>query len=340
LSDSVIDPRSVEPSDNIGLDILEQEELELKTTKLKVVNEKLEARTAELKAADESLAELNLELAHLNQVLTQTNVRLAKVNKKLAAKNKELVLVNIQIKHQNEAQQEFINIAAHELRTPIMPILGIAEMLDVEYQEQNKQEILVDKRHNETIFRNARRLERLAENILDVSKIKDNKLTLYIEEFVLNDIIMNAIDDVLISTVDNKRVTVSNKTKILYNPREPIYIKADKDRISQVIYNLLNNAIKFTEGGTIIIDVQNSIDSVVGDSVVVLVKDTGIGIAPEIQPKLYTKFATNSCQGMGLGLYISKSIIEKHGGKIWAENNANGEKGATFTFTLPLSISH
>jgi signal transduction histidine kinase len=332
LSDSVIDPRSVEPSDNIGLDILEQEELELKTTELKAVNEKLEAKTAELKAADESLAELNLELAHLNQVLTQTNVRLAKVNKKLAAKNKELVLVNIQIKLQNEAQQEFINIAAHELRTPIMPILGIADMLDVEYQEQNKQEILVDKRHNETIFRNARRLKRLAENILDVSKIKDNKLKLYIEEFVLNDIIMNAIDDVLISAADNKRVTVCNKTKILYNPREPIYIKADKDRISQVIYNLLNNAFKFTEGGTIIIDVQNSTDSVV-----VLVKDTGIGIAPEIQPKLYNKFVTDSCQGMGLGLYISKNIIEKHGGRIWAENNANGEKGATFGFSLPLT---
>ena len=333
MSDSVIDSPSSQPSDNIGLDILEQEELELKTTELKAVNEKLEAKTAELKAADESLAELNLELAHLNQVLTQTNVSLAKVNKKLAAKNKELVLVNIQIKHQNEAQQEFINIAAHELRTPIMPILGIAEMLDVEYQEQNKQEILVDKRHNETIFRNARRLERLAENILDVSKIKDNKLKLYIEEFVLNDIIMNAIDDVLISAADNKRVTVCNKTKILYNPREPIYIKADKDRISQVIYNLLNNAFKFTEGGTIIIDVQNSTDSVV-----VLVKDTGIGIAPEIQPKLYSKFVTDSCQGMGLGLYISKNIIEKHGGRIWAENNANGEKGATFGFSLPLTI--
>ena len=333
MSDSVIDSPSAEPSDNIGLDILEQEELELKTIELKAVNEKLEAKTAELKAADESLAELNLELSHLNQVLTQTNVRLANVNKKLAAKNKELVLVNIQIKHQNEAQQEFINIAAHELRTPIMPILGIAEMLDVEYQEQNKQEILVDKRHNETIFRNARRLERLAENILDVSKIKDNKLKLYIEEFVLNDIIMNAIDDVLISAADNKPVAVCNKTKILYNPREPIYIKADKDRISQVIYNLLNNAIKFTEGGTIIIDVQNSIDSVV-----VLIKDTGIGIAPEIQPKLYSRFVTDSCQGMGLGLYISKNIIEKHGGRVWAENNANGEKGATFGFSLPLTI--
>jgi signal transduction histidine kinase len=332
LSDSVIDSPSAEPSDNKELDILEQEELELKTTELKALNEKLEAKTAELKAADESLAELNLELAHLNQVLTQTNVRLANVNKKLAAKNKELVLVNIQIKHQNEAQQEFINIAAHELRTPIMPILGIAEMLDVEYQEQNKQEILVDKRHNETIFRNARRLERLAENILDVSKIKDNKLKLYIEEFVLNDIIMNAIDDFLISTEDNKHVTVCNKTKILYNPREPIYIKADKDRISQVIYNLLNNALKFTAGGTIVIDVQNNIDSVC-----VLVKDTGIGIAPEIQPKLYSKFVTDSCQGMGLGLYISKNIIEKHGGRIWAENNANEEKGATFGFSLPLT---
>jgi signal transduction histidine kinase len=339
LSDSAIVSSPFEPN-NKELDILEQEQtLEHKTIELEVVNEKLEAKTVELKAADESLAELNLELACLNQELTQTqtNKRLAKVNKKLAIKNKELVLVNLQIKQQNAVQQEFINIAAHELRTPITPILGIADMLDVEYQEQNKQEILVNKRYNETIIRNARRLERLAENILDASRIKDNKLKLYIEEFVLNDIIINAIDDALISIADYKRANIYNKTKricnetkLLYNPKEPIYIKADKDRISQVIYNLLNNAIKFTEGGTILIDAQNNIDYVV-----VHVKDTGIGIAPEIQPKLYSKFATNSCQGMGLGLYISKSIIEKHGGKVWAENNYDGE-GATFSFSLPV----
>jgi signal transduction histidine kinase len=335
LTDSAIASSSTEPYDK-EIDMPEEKILEHKTIELEAVNEKLEERTAELKAADESLAELNLELTCLNQELTQTNKRLAKVNKKLALKNKELVLLNIQIKRQNAAQQEFINVAAHELRTPIMPILGTAEMLDVEYQEQNKQEILINKRYNETIVRNARRLERLAENILDVSRIKDNKLKLYIEEFVLNDIIINAINDALISIVDYKRDSIyNNKTKLLYNPKEPIFIKADKDRISQVIYNLLNNALKFTEDGTILVDAQNNIDYVV-----VLVKDTGIGIAPEIQPKLYTKFATNSCQGMGLGLYISKSIIEKHGGKIWAENNANGEKGATFTFTLPLSIAH
>jgi signal transduction histidine kinase len=334
LSDSAIASSSTEPYDK-ETDMSEEKILEHKTIELEVVNEKLEERTAELKAADESLAELNLELTCLNQELTQTNKRLAKVNKKLALKNKELVSLNIQIKQQNAAQQEFINVAAHELRTPIMPILGTAEMLDVEYQEQNKQEILVNKRYNETIVRNARRLERLAENILDVSRIKDNKLKLYIEEFVLNDIIINAIDDALISIADYKRADIYNKTKLLYNPKEPIFIKADKDRISQVIYNLLNNAIKFTESGTILIDAQNNIDYID-----VLVKDTEIGIAPEIQTKLYNKFATNSCQGMGLGLYISKSIIEKHGGKIWAENNANGEKGATFAFTLPLSVAH
>lgn len=105
----------------------------------------------------------------------------------------------------------------------------------------------------------------------------------------------NAIDDALISIADYKRTTICNKTKIVYNPKEPIYIQADRDRISQVIYNLLNNAIKFTEGGTILIDAQNNIDSVI-----VLVKDTEIGIAPEIQPKLYSKFATNSCQGLNI----------------------------------------
>ena len=155
---------------------------------------------------------------------------------------------------------------------------------------------MVDKRHNETIFRNARRLERLAENILDVSKIKDNKLKLYIQEFVLNDIIMNAIDDVLISTTDNKRVNVCNKTKILYNPREPIYIKADKDRISQVIYNLLNNAAIHTESNS---RIDISVTCPV-DILNIVIEDTGKGFTGVEIKDVFNKFS--------LSKYLKSSI--------------------------------
>jgi signal transduction histidine kinase len=129
--------------------------------------------------------------------------------------------------------------------------------------------------------------------------------------------------------------------KLVYQPRD-IFIEADKARIAQVISNILNNAVKFTEAkakeareggsGIINIDAEKFDDG----QTLVSIKDTGIGIDPGIMPKLFEKFASKSYQGTGLGLYICKSIIEAHGGKIWAENNnIHGEIGSTFTFTLP-----
>ena len=111
-------------------------------------------------------------------------------------------------------------------------------------------------------------------------------------------------------------------------------VNADKVRICEVISNLLGNAIKFTtkEAGRNITIKAEKKDS----QAIVSIKDTGSGIDPEIKPKLFSKFVTNSPGGTGIGLFISKSIVEAHGGRIWAENNADG-KGATFTFSLPLT---
>jgi two-component system, OmpR family, sensor histidine kinase VicK len=226
-----------------------------------------------------------------------------------------------QLKAYSVAQKDFVNIAAHELRTPIQPILSLSEI--IRPKVDNKEREYID-----VIIRNAKRLQRLAEDILDVTKIESYSLTLHKERFNLNEVISNTIQDI--------RNQISNgKVKMLYEfDKDLLFIEADKERITQVISNLLSNAVKFTKEGTISIEVEKK-DS----QVFVIVKDTGEGIDPEILPQLFSKFVSKSFEGTGLGLFIAKGIVEAHGGKIWAENNNNSgngkEKGATFYFTLP-----
>ena len=171
------------------------------------------------------------------------------------------------------------------------------------------------------IFRNAKRLQGLTEDILDVTRIESHSLRLKKEEFNLNDVIVNCINDVTIKNGKN--------IKLLYEPKD-IIVEGDKGRISQVISNLLSNALKFTTGGSISIILEKK-DS----QVTVSIKDTGPGIDSELFPRLFSKFASKSYSGTGLGLFIAKSIIESHNGKIWGENNIDG-KGAAFSFSLPI----
>ena len=226
-----------------------------------------------------------------------------------------------QLKVNDKMQREFINVAAHELRTPIQPILGLSEVLLFK-------KVNVEQYHEfvSIISRNAKRLMHLTEDILDVTKIESHSLKLHKEKVNLNDKISNVINDV------KNQIRNPDKLKIIFpEPMEPVYVEADKIRLYQVITNLLSNAIKFTEEGTIYISANTKNDN----DLEISVKDTGAGIKPEILPRLFTKFATTSHVGTGLGLYISKSIVEAHGGKIWAENNTDG-KGASFSFSLPL----
>ena len=240
-----------------------------------------------------------------------------------------------QLKRQDKMQKDFINIAAHELRTPIQPILGLTENLISHAKDIEQAKLL------EVVSRNAKRLKRLTEDILDITKIESQSLNLKKERFNLNDIVANSIEDMM--TMSNKQSSnkiEKNLIKLQYHQIQDIFVEADKGRISQVIHNLLDNAIKFTNVGTISINAQiKKGDKNDDDYLIVSVKDTGSGIDPEIMPRLFAKFATksNTGTGLGLGLYISKSIVEAHGGRIWAENNKDGEKGATFYFSLPLS---
>jgi signal transduction histidine kinase len=227
-------------------------------------------------------------------------------------------------------QQEFINIASHEMKTPTQAILAYSTL--VERHPERRDEMI------QAITRNAVRLQKLTEDILDVTRIESNTLKLKKEQFDLNEKIRNVIDDASHVLDDS-----NNAIKILFDPepkkdvqgKQCTIIKADKVRIYQVIFNLLSNAIKFTNkvaGNSISIAAMNDGEN---NQVIVSVKDTGEGIDPEMLQKLFTKFATKSHTGTGLGLFISKSIIEAHGGRIWAENNKDG-KGASFYFSLPL----
>jgi signal transduction histidine kinase len=259
----------------------------------------VEKRTAELKSANESLLQSNAKLENANKQLEEANSQLAQANERLLVHDR--------------MQKEFINIAAHELRTPTQAIIGYSELLEMQPEDKDE--------HIQAISRNAQRLERLTSDILDVTRIEGNLLNLQKEKVNLDYIVSSVIKDI-------KNRVSNGSVKFVYEPTN-IVVDADKNRLTQVISNLVSNAVKFTPNGEIEISASKS-----EERVVIAVKDTGSGIDPKIYPRLFTKFATKSQTGTGLGLFISKSIVEAHGGRIWAENNVNG-KGATFFFTLP-----
>ena len=300
----------------------------------------------------ESIRATNNELQSTTEELKESLQILAKVNQ-------ELTVTNEQLNKHDKIQKEFINVAAHELRTPTQSIVGYCEMIDT--FPENTQKYL------EPVKRNAEKLYRLTEDILDVSRIESGTLKLEKIKFDLREIIVSLIEDL---TTKKKKEDVINSDKrhktdknaniqLVYPelPAQPIFIYADKNRIQQVISNLLSNALKFTENGIITITMEkfkdnnnsnnNSNDDYDDDDnekqefVCIKIKDTGKGIDPEVMPRLFEKFATKSDRGTGLGLYISKNIVEAHGGKIWGMNNKNNnnmyvENGAEFGFTLPL----
>jgi signal transduction histidine kinase len=245
---------------------------------------------------------------------------------------------NEELKNNDRLKDEFINVAAHELRSPIQPILGLSEFLRSNKGRENnnssnsaamsleKEEELLD-----VIVRNSKRLRQLAEDILDVAKIEGGSLFLKKEKFNLKEMITE-----ILSEYEQKIKNIKNIKLSYYSQgNDSITIEADRSRLCQVIYNLLSNAVKFTNDGSITVIAEKKDKD---DNFILLsIRDTGTGIDSEMLPKLFTKFATKSqTGGTGLGLFISKSIIERHGGKMWAENNSDG-KGATFAFSLPIN---
>jgi signal transduction histidine kinase len=310
--------------------------------------------------------------------------------KELNESNRYLSEANERLKANDKMQKEFINIAAHELRTPIMPIMGVTDLIKERFEEADQNsnsninnninnnnnnnydnhELTITKEELGMIVRNCERLQHLAEDVLTTARIESKSLRLQKERFNLNQAVQEVLSDLEINVQDNYNIG-RNNLQLLYEPDgrtggannnnnknddrvdNNIVVNADKHMILQVISNLVNNAISFTRSGTISVEVErtmasNHISNYSNDynndniknynkpEAVVKIKDTGSGIDAEILPRLFSKFATKSDhKGTGLGLFISKSIVEAHGGRIWAENNTDG-RGATFAFSIPI----
>jgi signal transduction histidine kinase len=307
------------------------------------------------------------ELSILSESFNSMVDSIRNYSKKQNELTKHLEQVNDELKYKDQLKDEFINIAAHELRAPIQPIVGLSEVIRSRRSRSSSSSnggVIKggDEEFLDTIVRNAKRLQALSENILDITKIESRTLKLNKEKFNINEKIGNVIDDIESKEQDNK-------ISIIFDEQEadPIIIEADKLRIYQVISNLLNNALKsskmsidtgdncstdydisstitvlstikkfnniYKNGNTGKSSLSNNHND---DEVIISVKDRGTGIDPDMHDKLFSKFATKSNTGSGLGLYISKGIVEAHGGKIWAENNSDGKGGATFSFSLPI----
>jgi two-component system, OmpR family, sensor histidine kinase VicK len=256
----------------------------------------------------------------------------------------DLRIANIKLESSEKAMKEFINIAAHELRTPLQPILGLSEMLLNSRTDPQEHGKLV-----EIIVRNAHKLENLAENILDVTRIESGHLQLSMKEIDLHELVESVVSDfqAVIESEFDENEKASKAVICLKdeypddrgthpNRKHPLVL-GDANRIAQVITNLLSNAVKFSpEWDKMLITITRGIRVIDGKPMAfVSISDQGQGINPEIVPRLFQKFISGSEKGTGLGLYISKNIITAHGGEIWVESNKIG-KGATFAFTLPL----
>ena len=228
--------------------------------------------------------------------------------------------LNEKLKDHERMQAEFINIASHEIKTPIQSILTYSELIE---RPPEKDLIAV-----ESIQRNAKRLMHLSNKLLDLTRIQSNTLIITKESIDITNLISKIVEDFRIQ-IKSKYGSLPS-IKLEFDTEKTIMAYADKERVSQIISNLIHNAIKFTQEGKIAITVTET-----KDQVTVSIKDTGVGIDPNVFPNLFTKFTTTLSTGTGVGLYISKSIVEAHGGKIYGKNNNNG-KGATFSFTLPL----
>lgn len=274
--------------------------------------------------------------------------------------NDELVKSLQNLNGKFERQKELINIAAHELRSPTQAITGYVELLNLEPGN--------GKRYQNLIVKNAETLNILVLNILDTSRIDNQTLNLKKENFDIVKLINQIVDDLSSHIDSEKEVSIifkytrdnfhrGTEFKTLISEQntkdKSLIIYADETRITQVIINLVENSIRYSKkGGKIIISLSQSIQTnnpglidnnktQKDNEILIQVRDTGKGISPEILPHIFSKFVSDpNSSGTGLGLHVSKNIIEAHGGKLSVENNNSNQykTGATFSIRLPITI--
>ena len=316
---------------------LESEAMELKliSDALALTNEKLESKTRELNEtnkalfeSDHKLAEINNELASANKRLALTNKRFVGLTKKLTHSNKELRVVNQKTKEHDNLNTDFINKAAHEIRTPIQNILGYSELLLMELETDKTNSRPTSKKQSiQAVFRNANRVQMLAEGILNIARIERKTLRLNKRQINLIAEMHGFIEHIVRSEIS----TNNRKIEILFQPEEEyITIEADKVLLQGIIHSLLDSSIKLVkDDGTISVIIKNLYDKI----------DIGIkfvtGVDVGILPSLFTKFEYKSYEGLGLSLFIAKTIVEAYGGGIWVDIMPNSNM-VLFTFSLPV----
>ncbi len=253
---------------------------------------------------------------------------------------------NNNLRTNNNALKDIINTIAHELRTPTTYILGILELLEydnnkqINYPNMTSKIIEITEERFYALNKNAKRIEKLIADILDLARIENNSFSLHKERFCFNELLIDLIEEFrkdisrkgkdlqILLHYDQPRTGKVNKIFHDDNACGGLMIKADKNKIIQVISNLLNNATRFAHS-RIDIYLTNELSNLLCS-----VKDDGVGIDDLILPHIFKRYVTKSSQGLGLGLFLSQCIIEAHQGRIWADNNRDG-RGAIFSFTLP-----
>lgn len=267
--------------------------------------------------SNDEIGELAFRFDEMRNSVLETNTNL---NRIVERRTKELEIANIELRHKDKLKDEFLSVASHELRTPIQPILNYVELA-------KKGHIKVEEAF-EGIAKNAKRLQQLANDILDVGGIESGQLTYTMTNISLNDLILNV--------ASSAKVNLNGDVSLITKLDSDVQIYADPSRITQVLTNVIGNAIKFTTRGTIEAETRVFADK---NEVEIKISDTGTGIPDYILPDLFGKFVTSSTKdktqsGRGLGLYTSKAVVNAHKGEISAHNNSKG--GATFTIVLPI----
>lgn len=296
-------------------------------------------RITELRKTKKDLSDVEHNLVVTTDKLAESNQKLIEMNDELIETNKNLIMANEQIKDLTMNQKEFIDVAAHELRTPTQAILGYSDLLLLSAQQTNVGYIKL-------IMKNANRIKRLISNILDMARIDNLALKLHKELFSLPDLISTVVYDFRNQIKINKKnldIIFDTVSSSFEEKNKDIIIKADKDRIAQVLNNLVENAVNSTDNGKIVITIalnQKNTDSENPNhrkEIIVKIKDSGKGLDANLYARVFSKFFTTSeGSGTGLGLYICKAIIEAHEGNIWIESNKD-KKGISLLFSLPSS---
>lgn len=285
------------------------------------LGKQIQIKTFDLQRVNDELVEKEKVLQRANAQLSSQSEDLQRVNEELSSKNEELSETNAKLEKLDKTKTDFILIAAHELRTPIQPIMGSVKLAE--------KGLISNEQAWKTIVTEAKRLSTVATYILDVGKIESGNISYDMKPLSVAQLVER------ISSSSTKFATQDGVISIKMELDEDVRIMGDNERLVQAFANIIDNAAKFAKNGTITIKTVNNYDKGLAE---VKIMDDGPGIPEEILPVLFNKFVTKTREnerGTGLGLFITKAIIEAHSGKISAENNAGG-KGATFTVSFQI----